>query len=161
MVTEAESPSGIDAFIRDISRRAADCSGRGQTARFILDIGEAYAHIRLQDVWHPVRFLSQMAHAPPVQFGTHGFDPSLVDDQAPARHYTAFVVVGYWLPSVVAVAILWGWELLGFIRYRGAWSAPDIRMGNVGLRHGRLVRRYGATILPSLVARDLADAAQP
>jgi hypothetical protein len=30
-------------------------------------------------------------------------------------------------------------------------------MGYVGLWHGALVRRYGHTVLPSLIARDLAQ----
>jgi hypothetical protein len=158
VTTQVQPGGGVDAFIADVSRRAAHFSPNGETTRFILEIGEAYACIRLQDVRRPAKFLSQMAQLPPVQFGTEGFRPNLVDDDAPARHYTAFVFVGYWLPRSLGGLVLWMWEILGFIRYGGEWSAPDIRMGRVGLRHGRLIRRNGAAILPSLIARDLAAA---
>ena len=123
----------------------------------MLRISEDYAHIRLQDLWHPLRFFKQMAGKPPVQFGTEGFRKELVDDYAPARHYTAFVFTGFWLSYPLAVAALWGWELLGFVRYGGKWSKNDMRMGYVGIRHGRQVRRYGPAILPQLIRRDLVE----
>lgn len=151
--------TGIDGFISDVSRRAA-ASPHG-TVRFILDISADYAYIHLHDAWNPLRFLSQMASAPPVRFGAEGFDPALVDDQAPARHYTAFVFVGFWLPRLLSVCVLWGWEILGFIRYGGEWSQEDIRMGMVGIRHGEWVRRYGPTVLPGLIAGELAEQTPP
>lgn len=147
--------TGVDAFIADVSRRAA-AARANSTFRFILDISADYAYIHLHDAWHPVRFLSQLASAPPVQFGTAGFERALVDDDAPARHYTAFVFIGFWLPKRLSTCVLWGWEILGFFRYGGDWSSPDIRMGRVGIRHGEFVRRYGPTVLPGLIAAELA-----
>ena len=81
----------------------------------------------------------------------------VVDDYNPARHYMAFVFVGYWLSTLPAEIVLWCWEIAGFIRYRGQWSPKDIVSGKIGIRHGRLVRRYGAPILPGLVAAELAE----
>lgn len=155
-MSKAPVPKGIDAFIADVADCAAKCSvDRRGKVRFIQQISHQYAYVRLQDVWNPWRFLKQAAGKPPKRFGKTGFDPKLVDDQDPARHYTAFVFVGFWLPTSLAIVTLWVWEILGFIRYSGTWSQPDIRMGYVGLRHGRLVRRLGPTALPELIERDL------
>ena len=108
-----------------------------------------------------MRFLRQMAGAPPLQFGVEGFRRDLVDDLNPARHYTAFVFTGYWLPRWAALLVLWLWEVAGFVRYRGEWSWPDVSSGQVGIRHGRLVARYGPTVLPGLMAADLEERNTP
>lgn len=150
--------SGVAAFLADVKARAARSIAVGQsTTQFILEIGDAYAFIRLQDWRTPLRFLQQMAGAPPTEFGTKGFKRSIVDDENPARHYTAFVFVGYWLPMPLALLVLWAWEILGFVRYRGKWSQPDIRCGRLGIRHGRLVRQQGPEILAGLIERDLKE----
>lgn len=150
--------SGVAAFLADVKARAARSIAVGQsTTQFILEIGDAYAFIRLQDWRTPLRFLQQMAGAPPTEFGTKGFKRSIVDDENPARHYTAFVFVGYWLPTPLAFIVLWAWEILGFVRYRGKWSQPDIRCGRLGIRHGRLVRQQGPEILAGLIERDLKE----
>jgi len=156
--SKSNALSGVDAFIADVSRQVA-CTpwNRRGAIQFVRCIGDRYAYIRLQDVWQPLRFLRQMAGDPPVQFGAHGFAAHLVDDPAPARHYTALLFVGFWLPKPLATAVLWLWEGLGFVRYHGHWSQPDMRMGRVGIRHGRLLARYGPTILPALIAADLAE----
>jgi len=148
---------GIDALIADVNQRLTRLQQQGGTTDdFIREIAEQYAFIRLQDVGRPLQFLRQMAGAPPRRFGTRGFRRELVDDQNPVRHYTAFVFVGYWLPLGLGMLVLWAWEILGFVRYRGHWSQPDIRNGGIGLRHGREVRRAGAAVLPTLITRDLA-----
>jgi hypothetical protein len=125
----------------------------------MLQTGEAYAYIRLQDLYDPLRFLKQLQGAPPVRFGTTGFHHTIIEqgDANPARHYTAFLFVSFWLPPIIAVPILYSWELLGYLRYRFHWSAADMRSGFIGIRHGRLMRRYGPTILPALIAHDLAE----
>jgi hypothetical protein len=46
------------------------------------------------------------------------------------------------------------------VRYGFYWSQADTRCGYVGLWHGWLLKRYGHTILPSLIARDLAETGQ-
>lgn len=147
---------GISGFIAHVEG-SIDHTAEGLNSKvaFILRIAQDYANIRLGDVWRPLRFLKQMAGKPPVQFGYHGFKRELVDDYAPARHYTAFVFVGFWLPYLPAIALLWAWEILGFIRYKGHWSPADIRMGFVGIRHGVLLRRHKPAILPQLIERDL------
>ena len=154
---ENSSPlNGVDGLISDVRRRAAGLSrDRHQTNQFVLHIAEDYAFIRLQDVTRLRKFLGQMAGAPPIRFGTQGFRPAIVDDSNPARHYTAFVFVGYWLPALPAILTLWIWEIAGYFRYHFRWSANDIRCGLIGIRHGRLVRRHGPGILAQLIARDL------
>jgi hypothetical protein len=150
--------NGVDALIRCTSHLAwLAYAGHRDTAWFVREIGEQFAFIRLHDIWHPWRFLAQMAGAPPFQFGTAGFRPDLVDDFNPARHYTAFVFIGYYLPLWAAILFLILWEIAGFIRYRGVWSWPDIRNGHIGLRHGKLVRTYGPVVLPALIAAQLAE----
>ncbi|MCB0082441.1 MAG: hypothetical protein KDE47_15985 [Caldilineaceae bacterium] len=152
---------GLAGFIAHVAKHVtqAPAGARGKIA-FVLRIGQDYANIQLGDIGRPLRFLKQMAGSPPVQFGRSGFKPELVDDYAPARHYTAFVFVGFWLPYLPAIAVLWFWEVLGFIRYKGEWSAADIRMGYVGIRHGTLLRRSVPAVLPRLIARDLASAGE-
>ncbi len=151
---------GIEAFLADVTRRVDHLQQQGRsTDDFIREISDHYAFIRLHDLRRPLQFLRQLASEPPLRFGTAGFRRELVDDKNPARHYTAFVFVGYWLPLFFAIPVLWAWEVLGFVRYRGHWSQPDIRNGYIGLHHGRQVRRYGAAILPELIARDLKRAA--
>lgn len=124
-------------------------------AHFVLAIADDYCYIRLRDAWNPLRFFGQMSGKPPVRFGVEGFRPDLIDDDDPARHYTAFVFIGFWFFTPLAILILWLWEVLGFLRYGFTWSHEDMRMGFIGIRHGRQVRRYGATILPKLIEQDL------
>ncbi len=152
-------PGGFDAFLTDVRQRAAAAPPTAEgTKRFVHEISARYAFVRPQEILtHPLRFLKQAASEPPVQFGTRGFNHSLVDDDNPARHYTAFVFIGFWLPTPLAVLVLWLWEILGFLRYRFKWSQPDIRSGYVGIRHGQAVRRNGAHVLPDLIAQDLAE----
>ena len=148
--------SGIDAFIRAVEKQAAIAIEQNTgTNAFILKIADDYAFIRLSDLHTPLKFLKQLAGAPPIQFGTQGFRPDIVDDKNPARHYIAFVFVGYWLPFVFGWLVLWGWEILGYFRYRFQWSPNDIRCGMVGLRHGRMVRKEGVQVLADYIRRDL------
>lgn len=159
-----ESPAiegcGVDGFIASVSAYAAAATpGWRGTVCFLLQIGAAYAYIRLQDLYNPLRFLKQLEGAPPVRFGIQGFNRAIIEpgDANPARHYTAFLFVGFWLPPILAVLVLYLWEVLGFLRYRFHWSDEDMRSGFYAIHHGRLVRRYGPTVLPALIARDLAE----
>lgn len=150
--------TSVAAFIADVKiRTATNLAAQQSTRQFILEISDAYAFIRLQD-WHrPLQFLKQMSGEPPIKFGITGFKPTIVDDQNPARHYTAFVFVGYWLPAPLAVIVLWAWEILGFFRYRLRWSWRDLECGYIGIRHGRQVRRQGPAVLAQLIERDLVE----
>ncbi len=141
--------SGFAADVRALAEQTVS------VREFIRRAGERYAFIQLDDWKSPHRFLRQLSGKPPVRFGTDGFRRALVDDRDPARHYTAFVVVGFWLPRPIAVATLWAWEILGFVRYRGTWSQPDVRLGIIGLRHGGAVQREGAGVLAGLIEREL------
>lgn len=149
--------SGLDAFIAYLSAQAQVApSGFAGAARFMLRVSEDCAYICLRDVWRPWRFLAQMAGNPPLRFATTGFDPHLVDDYNPARHYIAFVFIGFWLPRLLALAVLYAWEVAGFVRYGFQWSQKDMRSGLIGLRHGAWVRKYGPAVLPGLVAGEMA-----
>jgi hypothetical protein len=154
---EKQDLGGIDPFIAFVCAQAGRAMrGHATQRQCVHAIADQVAYLRLGDLWDPLRFLSQLAGEPPMRFGTTGFDPSVVDDQNPARHYLAFVWVGYWLPGYLAMLVLWMWEILGFVRYGGVWSWPDIRSGQIGIRHGRLVRRYGVVVLPGLIAAEVA-----
>lgn len=156
MATNQTAQQGFHAFLADVNRRVAEASKQEQRARdFILASAERYAYICVHDALpRPIQFLKQIAGRPPVCFGTAGFRPSIVDDDEPARHYTAFVFVGYWLPLLLAVPVLWAWEVLGLVRY-GHWSQPDVRSGMIGIRHGRAMRRAGYAQWPNLIQHDL------
>jgi hypothetical protein len=149
--------NGLDAFLAYVSAQAGGAPpGFAGSAWFVLRIGADCAYIRLQDMWQPLRFLRQMAGNPPLRFVAEGFDPHLVDDSNPARHYVAFVWLGFWLPRTLALAVLYAWEIAGFVRYGLQWSQKDVRSGLIGLRHGAFVRQYGPTVLPGLVAGELS-----
>ncbi|MEM7129155.1 MAG: hypothetical protein AAF702_22680 [Chloroflexota bacterium] len=149
---------GISAFVEDVARCAESCGeDRRGAICFVLELSEQYSYIRLRDLVRPIRFLKQINSAPPRQVGTYGFRSELVDDDNPARHYMAFVFVGFWLPYLLGVPVLWAWEFLGFLRYRFTWSQRDVRLGYVGLKHGRAVRRRGPNVLAPLIAKDLGD----
>jgi len=157
-------PSGFDAFCAYLQEKAAQApTGWPGTVWFVLSIGEECAGLFTQYIFvDPLRFLRLAADAPPLQFGTEGFASSVLDDFNPARHYVAFVLVGFWLPRLLAIGFLYLWEIAGFIRYRGHWSARDIVCGRIGIAHGAWVRRAGPLVLPGLAAAELADRhAQP
>ncbi len=152
-----ESLGGVQALITATQKYIAEEKGRPH--RVIQRLGEDFAYIRWQDVWKPIKFLRQMEGNPPIRLGVEGFRPDLVDDENPARHYIAFVVMGYWLPYWLALAVVYLWEIAGFVRYGGVWSKADVVSGLVGVRHGRAARRQGIEVLPELMATELA--AQP
>jgi hypothetical protein len=153
--------TGLRRFVLEVARQAAGTPADQQgKIRFIRGMGERYAYIRPEDMGHPLRFLRQMAGAPPVQLGVDGFRTDILDDYNPARHYTAFVWTGFWLPVPLAIAVLYLWEAASFVRYRGEWSQKDILSGYIGVRHGTAVRRQGCTVLPHLIATELADPEQ-
>jgi hypothetical protein len=150
--------SGLDRFLDYLQTMAAQAPPDWAGAVwFILRIGEDCAGIRLQDVATPRQFLRQMADAPPLQFGVTGFAPELVDDNNPARHYIAFVFVGFWLPTILAMLVLYVWEVAGFVRYSGYWSPNDVASGRIGISHGRWLRRMGPAVMSGLAAATLAE----
>lgn len=149
---------GVDALIAGVSAYARQSLRGARSADwFVRTLAEQYAFIKLGDLHRPWRFLRQMAGAPPVQLGADGFRRDLVDDYNPARHYMAFVFIGFYLPGFSAALMLWLWEIASFVRYGGEWSWPDMASGRIGIAHGRLVRRYGPAVLPGLIAGELAE----
>jgi hypothetical protein len=155
--TMSESVGGVRALIAATQRIIAE--EKGNPHKVIQCLGEDFAYIRWQDVGTPIKFLRQMAGNPPIRLGTAGFRHDLVDDENPARHYIAFVVMGYWLPYWLALAVVYLWEIAGFVRYGGVWSKADVDSGLVGVCHGRAARRQGIEVLPELMASEVA--AQP
>ena len=151
--------NGFDAFLAYLQKMAAQApDGWPGSVWFLLRISEDCAGIRTQDVTNPLRFLRQMAVAPPLRFGADGFNPDVVDDAHPARHYIAFVFVGFWLPTLLAMLVLYAWEIAGFVRYAGYWSPKDVHSGQLGVVHGRWLRRTAPAVLPGLTAGALAAA---
>lgn len=148
------SLAGLQGLIAATQRYSAE--EEGKTPKVIQRLGEDFAFIRWQDMRSPIKFLRQMAGNPPVRLGVEGFRPDLVDDENPARHYIAFVVMGYRLPYPLALVVLYLWEVVGFVRYGGVWSKEDMQSGSFGVRHGHAVRRQGIKVLPGLMAADLA-----
>ena len=149
---------GIDVFIATVEQRVEETHAHSESSwHFIQRISDDFAFIRLHDLRHPLRFLKQISGAPPLQFGVQGFRKEIVDDRNPARHYTAFVFVGYLLPFPLGWVVLVGWEVLGFFRYGFQWSQGDMRCGKIGLRHGRAVKLRGIDVLPGLIEQDLKE----
>lgn len=149
--------SGLDHFLAYLQEMATQApAGWPGRLWFLLRISEDCAGIFTADLVHPLRFLRQMAGAPPLHFAASGFSPAIVDDLHPARHYIAFVFVGFWLPTFLAMIVLYAWEVAGFIRYRGFWSEKDVVSGKIGVAHGRWLRRTAPVVLPGLTAADLA-----
>ena len=125
--------AGVTGFTHTTSALVAQHPlTRNGTRRFVLAFGEQMAYIRVQDAWNPWHFLRQMEGNPPTAWGTSGFKAGLMDDRNPARHYAAFVFVGFWLPGWIAALLLWLWELAGYLRYGLRWSQTDTRSGYVG-----------------------------
>lgn len=162
--TNAEAEQGADhaLYMTGLpgliaATRRAIAEERGDSGRVVRRLAEDFAYIHLHDIWNPYRFLRQMEGQPPIQLGTKGFRRDMVDDYNPARHYIAFVAMGYWLPYPLALAVLYLWEVAGYIRYGFKWSEADMLSGLIGVRHGNTVRRKGVEVLPELMAAELAE----
>lgn len=154
--------TGLDLFLDYLQRTAAQApAGWAGAVWFILRIGEDCAGICTHDMIRPMRFLRQLAAPPPCQFGASGFAPEVTDDNHPARHYVAFVFVGFWLPTLLAVPVLYAWEIAGYVRYRGFWSPKDVASGKLGIVHGRWLRRTAPVVLPALAAASLTGFPAP
>jgi hypothetical protein len=105
------------------------------TRQFINRIAADCANVHAGDLRRPLRFLRQAAALPTLRF----------------------VWIGFWLPYPLAWLLVWLWEIAGFFRYRGDWSANDVACGMIGIRHGRQVWRKGPAALAALVKRDLRE----
>lgn len=153
---QSQEMGGVAALI-DATRRTIAEEG-GDSGKVVRRLGEDFAFIRWQDATNPYKFLRQMEGEPPIRLGTQGFRRELVDDHNPARHYMAFVAMGYWLPYWLAMVVLYLWEVAGYIRYGFKWSPEDMQSGLTGVRHGNAVRHQGIAVLPGLMERELAEA---
>lgn len=155
--TEAKSlyMSGLPGLIAATEQYIAE--EEGDSARVVRRLAEDFAYIHFEDVRNPYKFLRQMEGQPPIRLGTKGFRRELVDDKNPARHYMAFVGMGYWLPYWMAICVLYLWEIAGYVRYGFQWSHEDMLSGLTGVRHGNAVRRESVALLPALMEADLSD----
>src|SRR4051812_30617889 len=88
--------SGLPGLITATRRYIGE--ENGNSAEVIRRMSEDFAFVRGKDPGHPYNLPPEREENPPVQLGTNGFRPELVDDHNPARHYIAFVAMGYWLP---------------------------------------------------------------
>jgi hypothetical protein len=68
------------------------------------------------------------------QFNASGFNPALVDDNNPARHYTAYLGTGFQKGPVVGAGIAILREFPGICQ--GGCSLQDVRLGLIGSSHG-------------------------
>jgi hypothetical protein len=155
--SHAMANGGLPALVAATRRYIAE--ENGNSGAVVRRLAEDFAYIHLHDIRNPYRFLRQMEGAPPIRLGTKGFRRDMVDDLNPARHYIAFVAMGYWLPYWMAIAVLYLWEIAGYIRYGFQWSNEDMLSGLTGVRHGNAVRRQGIEVLPELMERDVAEPA--
>lgn len=149
------SMSGLSGLIAATEQYIAEEGG--DSNRVVRRLAEDFAYIHFEDVRNPYKFLRQMEGQPPIRLGTEGFRRELVDDKNPARHYMAFVAMGYWLPYWMAICVLYMWEVAGYIRYGFTWSQEDMLSGLTGVRHGNAVRQDGIALLPGLMDADLGD----
>ena len=126
-------------------------------AWFVLELARQCANVDFGELRRPWRFWSMLRQEPPVCFGPRGFRPDLVDDFHPARHYSAFLLIGFFFPQPLAVAFsrLWEWSE-GVIL--GQFSPNDVRMSQLAIRHGRAVRRAGPASLPALIRCEICEA---
>jgi len=123
-------------------------------AWFVLVLARQAANIDVGDLRRPWRFWRRLRQEPPVCFGPRGFRPALTDDFHPARHYSAFVLAGFFLPAPLGAAFAWLWEHAeGWLL--GSFSPRDVELARLAVRHGRAVRRDGPAALPALIRRDV------
>ncbi|MEN8374616.1 MAG: RHS repeat-associated core domain-containing protein [Gemmatimonadota bacterium] len=122
---DQEAQSDCELFAKFVESLAARASS---DAEFVGLLAEALAGIE------PGDFLPSKRAT--VRFGNSGFRSELVDDETPARHYTASLnlafrgVGGHLTGSAVAI----GRELPGICR--AGCSIEDVRLGFVGSAHG-------------------------
>lgn len=155
------TPPAVEAA--DSCQRFAAYAGAlaGQTAAqkrgatwFVLELARQAANVDFGELRRPWRFWRRLRQEPPVCFGPRGFRPALTDDFHPARHYSAFLLVGFFLPNPLGAAFAWLWERAeGWLL--GSFSPRDVGLARLAVRHGRAVRHEGPAALPALIRRDV------
>jgi len=143
------------ASLADLAQR----EGR-RPAWYLLALARQCANVDFRRMRRPLRFWRMLRQEPPVCFGPRGFRTSLVDDFHPARHYSAFLLVGFFLPGPAARAFGWLWEWAEGI-VLGQFSPRDVGLSRLAIRHGRAVRRRGPAVLPALIQADLCRRNDP
>lgn len=126
-------------------------------AWFVLALARRCANVDFGALGRPRRFWRMLRQEPPICFGPRGFRAGLVDDFHPARHYSAFVLVGFFLPGPLARAFGWLWEWAEGVAL-GQFSPRDVGLSRLAARHGRAVRQRGPAALPALIRADLCEA---
>lgn len=143
--------AGFAAYVEYLLRQ-----GAGRPPRWVvLTVARDCANVDVGRLpWRPLAFWRGLRTRPPVTFGPAGFRPTLVDDSEPARHYAAFLGVGYFLPAPLDLLFARLWERAEGIVFR-QYSAIDLALAELAVRHGRRARREGPAILPALIRADL------
>ncbi|MSP13068.1 MAG: hypothetical protein EXR62_08925 [Chloroflexi bacterium] len=149
---------GATGFVARVQYYAGLSSQHTRSSHWFIDtLACQFAGLDLADWWRPWRWFRAMGSAkPPEDMGPAGFRVDLVDDNRPARHYVAFLMIGYYLTYPLGWLVMYGWEILGWVRY-GSFSRTDILLAKVGLQHGVMIRRDGPEILADLIVRDLLE----
>ena len=146
---------GCPAFAGYAETLAAQAAHEGRRTRwFMLELARQCGNVDLSRLGHPIRFWRSLRELPPKRFGNIGFRAELVDDFHPARHYVAFLMIGFFLPYPLALAFGWLWERAEGI-VLGEFSPRDVALGRLAIAHGRTVRQAGPAALPALIRKEL------
>lgn len=140
------------SYVEDLIRQS-DAEGR-RPAWLMATLAERCANVDLRLLRRPLQFWRSLRRLPPVCFGRSGFRGELVDDYHPARHYCAFLAVGFFLPEWLAFPFATIWEGAEHLVF-GEHSPRDVALSRVAIRHGRLTRREGIDRLPGLIRSEL------
>lgn len=130
-------PAGLNRFATHVERLASYYKA-GETSLFVKAVafvwgGVPYVAPLSASVTMAVNPGSAWEQYPPLQEGTAGWNPSLVDDENPSHHYAGFLHAGYflsYLPGAVVNYLRDG--LMGY-------NPQDLRCGNIAARHGDML----------------------
>ena len=145
---------GFIEYVENLIERAAEEQRR--PAWIMGTLARECANVDLRRLRRPLRFWHSLRELPPVRFGRDGFRRALVDDYHPARHYCAFLALGFFLPAWLAVPFARLWEWAEGVVF-GEYSPRDVALSELAIRHASALRRAGIDELPALIRRDLCQ----
>jgi len=159
-ISAARRPDSCRRFVAYVAEQAERAAGERRGARWLaLTLAHQCANVDFHLLRRPLHFWRALRQEPPVCFGPRGFRGSLADDFHPARHYSAFLMIGYFLPYALAAAFAWLWEAAEGI-FLGGYSRCDVALSRIAVRHGNILRRQGPAALAPLILRDLCEPEQ-
>jgi hypothetical protein len=146
-------------FIQYVEQLIGQAAREGRRPTWVMTtLARRCANIDLRRLRRPLHFWRSLRQLPPVRFGRSGFRAALVDDYHPARHYCAFLAVGFFLPTFLAIPFARLWEWAEGVVF-GEYSRRDVDLSVLAIRHARVIRRSGIEHLPALIRRDLCQSA--